>query len=295
MTEISTTPEAQVARQGVESLAWQTGKAAVETGAQVRERRSLLERLGLRREVVEHASPNVTELAAKVAEGIGRLSTRVGESLRKKGEERLRRGEEWAKRQLTSQQIEDEKALDEKAKLSREAQIRATEEREVSERVITETSVKEREGKLEEALRRLQERFMGWRARMNTVAGQQMIMRGLDLGNVGEQLVGITDKLREGWSSKREATLNEIDSQLKPLEERVAAGERIQQSLEDAFTRVVEGGPAAVQAAREVIASLKPEDVAGQEETLRAMIDHLARLAGAGQQPQSPLEAAKNY
>jgi len=295
MTEISTTPEAQVARQGVESLAWQTGKAAVETGAQVRERRSLLERLGLRREVVEHASPNVTELAAKVAEGIGRLSTRVGESLRKKGEERLRRGEEWAKRQLTSQQIEDEKALDEKAKLSREAQIRATEEREVSERVITETSVKEREGKLEEALRRLQERFMGWRARMNTVAGQQMIMRGLDLGNVGEQLVGITDKLREGWSSKREATLNEIDSQLKPLEERVAAGERIQQSLEAAFTRVIEGGPAAVQAAREVIASLKPEDVAGQEETLRAMIDHLARLAGAGQQPQSPLEAAKNY
>ena len=295
MTEISTTPEAQVARQGVESLAWQTGKAAVETGAQVRERRSLLERLGLRREVVEHASPNVTELAAKVAEGIGRLSTRVGESLRKKGEERLRRGEEWAKRQLTSQQIEDEKALDEKAKLSREAQISATEEREVSERVITETSVKEREGKLEEALRRLQERFMGWRARMNTVAGQQMIMRGLDLGNVGEQLVGITDKLREGWSSKREATLNEIDSQLKPLEERVAAGERIQQSLEAAFTRVIEGGPAAVQAAREVIASLKPEDVAGQEETLRAMIDHLARLAGAGQQPQSPLEAAKNY
>jgi len=295
MTEILTTQEAQVARRGVETLAWQTGKAAVETGAQVREGRSLLERLELRREVVERASPTVTELAAKVVEGIGRLSTRVGASLQRRGEQRLKRGEEWAKRQLASQQREDEKALDEKAQLSREAQIRATEEREVSERVITQTFVKEREGKLEEALRRLRERFMGWRARINTVAGQQMIMRGLDLGNVGEQLVGISDKLREGWSSKREATLKEIDRQLTPLEERVAAGERIQQSLEEAFTRVIEGGPTVVQAAREFIASLRPEDVAGQEETLRAMIDHLARLAGAGQQPQSPLEAAKNY
>jgi len=55
MAETSATPEAQLARQGVETLAWQTGKTAVEAGARVREARSLLERLGLRREVVEKA------------------------------------------------------------------------------------------------------------------------------------------------------------------------------------------------------------------------------------------------
>jgi myosin heavy subunit len=302
MTEISATPEAQLARQGIETLAWQTGKTAVETGAKVREGRSLLERLGLRREVVEKASPTVTELAAKAAEGLGKLATKAGESLRRRGEQRLERGRQWAESQLTSQQKEDEKALDEKAKLSREAQIRATEEKEVSRRVSTETTIIGRENILQEALnrtqetlRRLQERFMGWRARVNTVAGQQMIMRGLDIGNVGEQLLRITEGLREGWDSKKAETLQAIDTQLQPLEERVKAGERIQQSLEDAFTRVVEGGPAAVQAAREVIASLRPEDVAGQEEELRKMIDMLARLAGAGQQPQSPLEQARNY
>jgi myosin heavy subunit len=295
MTEIAATPEAQLARQGVETLAWQTGKTAVETGAKVREGRSLLERLGLRREVVEKASPTVTELAAKVTEGLGNLATKAGESLRRRGRERLERGKQWAERQLASQQIEDEKALDEKAKLSREAQIRATEEKEVSQRVSTETLIQQRETRIQESLRRLKERFMGWRARVNTVAGQQMIMRGLDIGNVGEQLLRITEGLRSGWDSKKAETLQAIDTQLQPLEERVEAGERIQKSLEDAFTRVVEGGPAAVQAVREVIASLRPEDVAGQEEELRKMIDMLARLAGAGQQPQSPLEQAKNY
>jgi len=295
MAEISATPEAQLSRQGVETLAWQTGKTAVETGAKVREGRSLLERLGLRKEVVEKASPTVTELAAKAAEGLGKLATKAGESLRRRGEQRLERGEQWAERQLASQQIEDEKALDEKAKLSREAQIRATEDKEVSQRVSTETLIRQRETRIQESVRRLQERFMGWRARVNTVVGQQMIMRGLDIGNVGEQLLKITEGLRSGWDSKKAETLQAIDTQLQPLEERVKAGERIQDSLEDAFTRVVEGGPAAVQAAREVIASLRPEDVAGQEEELRQMIDMLARLAGAGQQPQSPLERAKNY
>jgi len=295
MAEISATPEAQLSRQGVETLAWQTGKTAVETGAKVREGRSLLERLGLRKEVVEKASPTVTELAAKAAEGLGKLATKAGESLRRRGEQRLERGEQWAERQLASQQIEDEKALDEKAKLSREAQIRATEDKEGSQRVSTETLIRQRETRIQESVRRLQERFMGWRARVNTVVGQQMIMRGLDIGNVGEQLLKITEGLRSGWDSKKAETLQAIDTQLQPLEERVKAGERIQDSLEDAFTRVVEGGPAAVQAAREVIASLRPEDVAGQEEELRQMIDMLARLAGAGQQPQSPLERAKNY
>jgi len=295
MAETSATPEAQLSRQGVETLAWQTGKTAVETGAKVREGRSLLERLGLRKDVVEQASPTVTELAAKAAEGLGKLATKAGESLRRRGEQRLERGRQWAERQLASQQIEDEKARDEKAKLSREAQIKATEEKEVSQRVSTETLIRQRETRIQESVRRLKERFMGWRTRVNTVTGQQMIMRGLDIGNVGEQLLRITEGLREGWDSKKAETLQAIDTQLQPLEERVEAGERIQQSLEDAFTRVVEGGPSAVQAAREVIASLRPEDVVGQEEELRRMIDTLTRLAGAGQQPQSPLEQARNY
>jgi hypothetical protein len=302
MAETLATPEAQAARQGVEAFAWQTGKTAVEIGAKVREGRSLLERLGLRREVVEKASPTVTELAAKATEGLGKLATKAGESLRRRGEQRLERGKQWAERQLTSQQKEDEKALDEKAKLSREAQIRATGEEEVSRRVSTEIKIIGRENILQEALnstqealRRLQERFMGWRANVNTYVGQKMIDRGLDIGNAGEILLTLPEKLRVGWDSKKTETLQAIDTQLQPLEERVEAGKRIQKSLEDAFTRVVGGGPFTVQVARDMIASLRPEDIAGQEEELRKMINRLASLAGAGQQPQSPLEQARNY
>jgi hypothetical protein len=253
--------------------------------------------LGLRREVVEKASPTVTELAAKVAEGLGRLATNAGESLKRRGEQRLRRGRQWAERQLASQQIEDKKAREEIARQAREAQIEATANSEVSELVSSETTPrKQKETELQETVRRLRERFMGWMARVNTVVGQQMIMRGLDIGNVGEVLSTLPEKLRVGWDSKKAETLQAIDIRLQPLEEQVVkAGERIQQSLEDAFTRVVEGGPAVVQAAREVIASLRPEDVVGQEEELRRMIDMLARLAGAGQQPQSPLEQAEDY
>lgn len=127
----------------------------------------------------------------------------------------------------------------------------------------------------------------------NARMGQILLMIGIDIYNVGEGLSDIAERLVPQFKKKKEEVMRQLEEQLEPLQTQITSGERLQEQLSQAFERVVSGGPSAVQAAREVIASLSPTDVQGQEDQLRQMIEHLAKIAGVEIQPKSPYQQAK--
>lgn len=155
MAEIEQTPEAQLSRQGVETLAWNLGKTEVEVGQNVRRLQGLAELLGIRMTTAEQASPTISERATRIAGKLGGLTLRIGKRSEEIGRRMIESAEEYEKRRADSQAVETEKELDEKAKLAREAQIKATGEREVSERVVNKTDIQKRESYIQEGVRRL--------------------------------------------------------------------------------------------------------------------------------------------